>query len=189
MSAIAACLPESGRSGIHHLLPFRPFADVHRARQPTGSYRAGKLPVRKRPLADVLSLRHAVSVMWSKPRSAVLLTVFGLTLAVIAISHELTASPKRIRGAVSEGVPGFQCSELSVEVPGGSWNRYSHVMRAALRLPQRCVTDLRNRIKSNPLFKVEHCNVVERCWTRRGKHSTYIFTFYPNYVGFRVEER
>ena len=35
------------------LLPFRPFAVVHRASNLTGSYRSGKLPVRKRPLADI----------------------------------------------------------------------------------------------------------------------------------------
>jgi hypothetical protein len=38
---------------FHHLSPFRPFGGVHRARKPTGSYRAGKLTVRKRPFPDI----------------------------------------------------------------------------------------------------------------------------------------
>jgi hypothetical protein len=32
---------ESGRSALHHLLPFRHVAGVHRARKPTDSYRVG----------------------------------------------------------------------------------------------------------------------------------------------------
>jgi hypothetical protein len=118
-----------------------------------------------------------------------LLAVLGLAVIVIILSHELVASPMQINEAVSEGVAGFKCRDLLVETPGGSWNSRSHIMRAALRMPQPCLADLRRRVESSPQYHAEQCNLVEQCWVRHNGEAIYTISFYPDYASFHFEKR
>jgi hypothetical protein len=127
--------------------------------------------------------------MWSGSFRFVLPAVLGFTALAIIVIHEWIASPSQIKDAVSDGVTDFNCPALSVEEPSGSLYGHNHTMRAALWMPQSCVEDLQNRIRSSSLFAAESCNMVETCWIRRNEQRTYSFTFYPDYVGFRFEER
>jgi hypothetical protein len=118
-----------------------------------------------------------------------LLALFALVVLVVVVSHELTASPRLVRDALDRSVPGFSCDNLRVETPSGSQDSYSHIMRAALRMPGSCIKDLAQHNRSNPQFRVDRCNVVERCWIRTMHRVTYTFIFYPTYIGFHIEER
>lgn len=118
-----------------------------------------------------------------------LLAVLGVAGLAAIVSQELIAGPMQINEAVSRGVAGFTCRGLLVETPGGSWDRRSHVMRAALRMPQPCLADLRHRVASNPQYREEKCNLVERCWVCVDGETTYTFSFYPGYASFHYEKR
>ena len=136
----------------------------------------------------VRAVMHVAGGMWSNFRFALLAVLAFGTIAII-VGQKMIATPQRIKDAVSEGVTGFECPALSVEEPGGSWNSHSSTMRAALWLPQACAADLQHRIQSSSLFVADRCNRVDQCWVRQTDHKLYSFTFYPDYVGFRFEER
>jgi hypothetical protein len=118
-----------------------------------------------------------------------LLAVLGTAALTVILSLEIIAGPMQIDEAVSKGVAGFDCRDLVVETPGGSWNRQSHIMRAALRMPQPCLADLRQRVASSPQYRVEQCKLVEQCWVRHDGEAIYTISFYPDYAGFHFEKR
>jgi hypothetical protein len=95
----------------------------------------------------------------------------------------------QINEAVSDGVDGFTCRDLLIETPGGSWNGRSHIMRAALRMPQPCLEDLRRRVEGSPQYHAEQCNLVEQCWVRHDGEAIYTISFYPDYASFHFEKR
>lgn len=121
------------------------------------------------------------------PRGLALLALFGSASLTIAISHKLIASPQQIEQSIERGVPGFGCSDIRIEQPGGLWGQDAHVLRAALRKPQQCVMDIKRRVQRNKLFQAQHCNVVQQCWVRREENTMLTFTFYPGYTTFRFE--
>ena len=127
--------------------------------------------------------------MGSGSSRLVLPAVLGFAAFAIIVSHELIASPGKIKDAVSEGVTDFDCPALSVQEPSGALYGHNHSMRAALWMPQSCIEDLQNRIRDSSMFVAESCSKVETCWIRQTAQRTYSFTFYPDHVGFRFEER
>lgn len=115
-----------------------------------------------------------------------LILFLAVAVTVIA-SHELTVGP-RLQGAkVREAVAGFSCDDLTVETAGGSQLGSSLTMRSALRMPAACTSDLRRRIRGDPRFRPERCNLVERCWVRTEDGKRYVFTFHPTFTSFRFE--
>jgi hypothetical protein len=118
-----------------------------------------------------------------------LLVMLGAAALAVILTHELIAGPMQIDDAVSKSVPDFTCRDLVVETSGGSWNRNSHIMHAALRMPQPCLADLRQRVESSPQYHGEQCNLVERCWVREDGETTYTFSFYPGYASFHYEKQ
>lgn len=127
--------------------------------------------------------------MWLIPRRHVLLALVAFTVLTVVASHELTASPQRIKDAVNEGVPGFDCPDIRVETPSGSRDRHSHIMRAGLRMPHSCLVNLRHRLVTSSLYRADRCSLVDQCWVRESEQKIYTFTFHANYVGFHFEER
>jgi len=113
----------------------------------------------------------------------------GFAIVVVVASHETIASPRLIKAAVTEAVPGYACPDIRVDNASGSWNAGNHIMRAALWLSQQCTIDLKRRIRTSPLFHADRCGLIERCWIRESGQETYTFTFHPAYVSFHFEKR
>jgi hypothetical protein len=127
--------------------------------------------------------------MWSTARRhPVLFCLIGFIVVVVAVSHQFVASPRLVKAAVTDAVPGYACPDIQVENPSGSWSKQNHIMRAALWLPRQCTIDLKRRIRTSPLFRADRCGLVERCWIRESEHKTYTFTFHPAYVSFHFEQ-
>lgn len=106
----------------------------------------------------------------------------------VLLSHELTVGPRLQRHRVREAVIGFSCPTLSVESSGGSWSWRARVMRSALSMPRSCLSDLKQRIRTDARFHEARCNAVDRCWTRSERDRRYTFIFYPTYTSFRFEQ-
>ena len=113
--------------------------------------------------------------------------LFAAAVAVVIVAHELVAGPGRQRTAIQQAVPGFSCPSLVVELSKGSWDLESHRMRSALRMPGRCLDDLKRRIRLDPLFQPDRCNAVELCWKREDGGTSYTFIFYDGYTSFQYD--